>query len=575
MNFSVVLIAKNEAETLPRLLGSLKEFQERGGEIVLVDTGSTDGTPNVARILGCKVTEVGERFIRTITKKEAEEINREFIWEGETACVKAGDKLFDYSAARNYAAGLASNDMVAMPDCDEVYTKLDLDAINAIIAAGVEQLEYNFVFSHDQYGNEAIKFLHSKFYNRKKMQWRKIIHEVLTGSANRQFLDEKVIKLEHYQNPTQNRGHYLKGLALDCYYDKTDDRNLHYFGRELLWTGRPRSAIKQFLRHLELSKWTPERSQSMVFIGDAHLMLGEEKAAIQWWHSAFTEDGLRREPLMRLAWHYYQKQDPQKAACYAMAALQIPWSNFYANLRDHYENLPHEILYWALYQLDRKEEAKKHFDIALAYRPQNSQYLHDYRVQHPLPKVSFIIPTLGREKGLKRCLDSIKNLNYPQELIETIVLDGAGTVPAKVKQGVEKATGEWLVYAANDVEFMPDSLMSAYLVALVSGKRLIAFNTGDVLPDEGNINEHFMIRRDLVPVLGGEIFDTEFHHVGVDNLLWAKAKRLDECLRAEEAVVKHYHFARTNAPMDEVYQLAWSKVEEDRALLKRKLAEIK
>ena len=31
--FSVALIARNEEETLPRLVGSLKEFQERGGQI--------------------------------------------------------------------------------------------------------------------------------------------------------------------------------------------------------------------------------------------------------------------------------------------------------------------------------------------------------------------------------------------------------------------------------------------------------------------------------------------------------------------------------------------------------------
>jgi glycosyltransferase involved in cell wall biosynthesis len=55
MNWSVALIAKNEAKTLPRLMLSLHEFRERGGEIILVDTGSEDGTPIVAREYGCIV----------------------------------------------------------------------------------------------------------------------------------------------------------------------------------------------------------------------------------------------------------------------------------------------------------------------------------------------------------------------------------------------------------------------------------------------------------------------------------------------------------------------------------------
>ena len=77
--FSVVVIAKNEAKMLPRLVESLKEFTSRGGEIVCLDTGSKDGTPEIARKLGCKVTEVGERFITHITEEQAKAINDQFI----------------------------------------------------------------------------------------------------------------------------------------------------------------------------------------------------------------------------------------------------------------------------------------------------------------------------------------------------------------------------------------------------------------------------------------------------------------------------------------------------------------
>jgi len=82
-----------------------------------------------------------------------------------------------------------------------------------------------------------------------------------------------------------------------------------------------------------------------------------------------------------------------------------------------------------------------------------------------------------------------------------------------------------------------------------------------------------------VDQIDGEIFDTEFHHVGVDNLLWAKAKAWGvrhNCHGAERchsALVKHYHFS-TGAPNDEVYKKGWSHAEEDRALLAKKLKEL-
>jgi hypothetical protein len=40
--------------------------------------------------------------------------------------------------------------MIAMPDCDEIYTKLDIDVINEHIKNNAEQFEYEFVFSHDK-----------------------------------------------------------------------------------------------------------------------------------------------------------------------------------------------------------------------------------------------------------------------------------------------------------------------------------------------------------------------------------------------------------------------------------------
>lgn len=577
-NFSVVLIARNEVETLPRLIASLKEFRERGGEIVLVDTGSTDGTADFARSVGCKVEEVGDRFRVTIDEKTAQEINEKFIRGNEAKIVEAGDTLFDYSAARNFAATLASNDVIATPDCDEVYTKFDIDTIEQKIKDGVEQLEYNFVFAHDADGNEAIKFLHCKFYDRRKLKWVNIVHEVLAGEARREFLGEDVIKLEHWQNQKTNRSGYLKGLAFDVLKNPNNDRNVHYFARELMYTGRFRSAIVQFERHIEMKKWPTERSQSMVHMAECYLLLGNEQDAVGWLSLAFDLEPNRREPLMKLAELYYKKNSPIQAAAYATAALQIPRGNYYANYQPYYENLPHEILYWAYWQMNRKEDSLFHFNICCEYKPFEPKYLHDMRFYSQLPKISFVLPTLGRSEGLARCLESIKKLNYPEDKIEVLVQEDEPRmgVPKRVKELVAKATGDWIVYASNDIEFAPESIMNAFITAKHNKKLFMAFNTGNILPDNGNICEHFMIHKSLVEKLKGEIFDTDFNHVGVDNLLWAKMEKLNHAMRCERAKVNHYHFSTNTANFDETYGLGWrdESVMRDRELLKRKLEEL-
>ncbi|WP_457678627.1 glycosyltransferase [Thermovibrio sp.] len=79
MKISACVIAKNEEENLPRLLRSLRG---KFDEIVLVDTGSTDRTVEIARSFGCKVVitrwegfaEARNRALAGVSKESS------FVW---------------------------------------------------------------------------------------------------------------------------------------------------------------------------------------------------------------------------------------------------------------------------------------------------------------------------------------------------------------------------------------------------------------------------------------------------------------------------------------------------------------
>jgi len=95
---SLCMIVKNEEEFLPRCLQSIKDFVD---EIIIVDTGSTDGTVEIAKSFGAKV------FIHP--------------WEGS------------FSKARNYSLKYATCDWILYLDADEELSKEDAPRLKEIV----------------------------------------------------------------------------------------------------------------------------------------------------------------------------------------------------------------------------------------------------------------------------------------------------------------------------------------------------------------------------------------------------------------------------------------------------------
>ena len=380
--FSVTLIAKNEEKSLPNLLASLKEFRERGGEILLVDTGSTDKTAEVAFGSGVNVHFEGDRFHHAIDEKLAAKINYAFIVEGEAPIVKAGDSYFDFGESRAYAMSLASNDWVLCPGCDEVFTKIDIDRIHGFMDAGNSQLRFDYIWSQNPDGTPKVRFYRDAYlFDRTKWHWIGCIHETVTeNTAGEKWanLPEDVALVEHHQLPQEGRSNRdATGLAISCLNEPDNDRHAHYFARELMFQKRYLSAIRQFLRHVKLNKWDLERGQSLTFIGDCYWYMGDKASAVMWYHESFRFCAERRAPLMRLADLYFKEKDWRRATAYATAALTIPYLAFYANDMAHYTSMPHEILYSSLYWAGNIEGARWHWNECMKIDPNNSTYIID------------------------------------------------------------------------------------------------------------------------------------------------------------------------------------------------------
>lgn len=98
MKISVCYIVKNEEKNLRQSLESLNNVAD---EIIVVDTGSVDGTVNVAESFGAKIFRV-------------------FWWD-------------DFSAARNVALSQATGDWIIFLDADEYFTESTAKNIRFVI----------------------------------------------------------------------------------------------------------------------------------------------------------------------------------------------------------------------------------------------------------------------------------------------------------------------------------------------------------------------------------------------------------------------------------------------------------
>lgn len=101
MQVSVCIITRDESQKLARCLESLKSLQGLVAEVLVLDTGSSDDSIQVAERLGAKVYQQA--------------------WRG------------DFAWARNYLASQAKCDLVLFLDTDEWVAGVDIPALEALL----------------------------------------------------------------------------------------------------------------------------------------------------------------------------------------------------------------------------------------------------------------------------------------------------------------------------------------------------------------------------------------------------------------------------------------------------------
>ena len=175
---SLCMIVKNEEENLPRCLYSIKDYVD---EIIIVDTGSTDRTIEIANDFGAKV------FIHP--------------WEG------------NFSKARNYSLKYATCDWILILDADHELEKADAHKLSETI----KDKEANYVFfrvydTYKESKNLAVYDFGLLFRNHLGFHYSGIVHNALITTDA--IIKKSNIRIYHH-------GYNLSEEKMDEKFERT------------------------------------------------------------------------------------------------------------------------------------------------------------------------------------------------------------------------------------------------------------------------------------------------------------------------------------------------------------------
>lgn len=344
MKIVVYAICKNEAQFVDRWMDSMSEADQ----VVVLDTGSTDDT--VSRL-----------------------IQRGAVVKSEIL------SPWRFDVARNHSLELVpiDTDICVCTDLDECFHPGWRTLLEKAWKPGVGQASYRYTWSFNADGSEGVVFWSEKIHARQGYCWTHPVHEVLKwigeGSPGAKIAIEG-IQLDHHPDPSKSRGQYLPLLELSVQEDPTDDRNVHYLGREYMYKGRWDDCIRTLKGHLAMpsATWRDERAASMRYIAKSYAMKGERQTARNWYLQAIAEAPHLREPYVDLALLLYGEKDWEGVLYFTKCALQIQSRpRTYICEASSWGSLPHDLRAMALYYTDRREEALSEAQKALSLEQEN------------------------------------------------------------------------------------------------------------------------------------------------------------------------------------------------------------
>lgn len=357
MKLSLCMIVKNEELTLDRCLSSVSDFVD---EIIIVDTGSTDSTKEIAKKYNAKIYD--------------------FEW------------VNDFSKARNFSFSKATGDYTMWLDGDDYIEenyriKLE-ETLKELEYLKIDTVSSEYILSKDEIGNTTYSLRRNRIVKRdRNFKWIGAVHEYLDISSDSPYgLSSNFCVTHGKVKPYTKRNleiykEYIKNG------NRLSTRDTYYFANELKDNLEFKDAIAMYSSFLliEGGKWIEDERCAYIKLYECHIALNDPKRAIEVLFDAVGRGFVCPQICCNIAAHY--TDDCRSIFWYknALSAAEFVDDSSLTN-KDYLGYIPAIELCVRYYRLGDYKKSNEYNELALSYKPNNEQALSNRKLLQAIIK---------------------------------------------------------------------------------------------------------------------------------------------------------------------------------------------
>lgn len=345
---SLALIVKNEEKNLPRILDSAAGLGYT--ELVIIDTGSTDKTVEIAKQYTDKVYY--------------------FEW------------VKHFAHARNFCFSKCTQEWVMWLDADDYLQSDEVPQIRKFFEENAKRVDIDYMVMNYHYwvdpptpdGEVKATQLRERIVRRSIAKWIGRCHEIIPVLWGRSVAFPKELAVWHLrsnEDRVADGDRNIELMKLAVAEDPTS-RNYYYLGDEYTSRGYAKDAIAAY-RNCFLKQDSIDLCfQAAYKIAKIYHGLKKQDKALYWYKKSLDFQVDYREPLIAMAEIFRDKNDHSKVVFWLEAALKIqePAHPVMVIVKENYTWLPYDRLAKAYFAMGAYTKAQECSEKLFEFMPQ-------------------------------------------------------------------------------------------------------------------------------------------------------------------------------------------------------------